>query len=156
MKYVKNIATAALSTYLILAMGGLGIFHHLCKCSPESKSKTSIIVEQSCCSQTNSSSESCHSTAEANTCGDDECNKCNCETEVEVLTIDETVIAESIRINPSLSNQVLVVLFAIHTQLEITEKLVSSANNIDDQAPPKSGKEINIFFQSLKIPHHIS
>ncbi len=156
MKYVKHIATIVLSLYLILAMSGLGIFHHLCSCSLDSKSKTSLIVEQNCCSQTNSLNEICHSAAEANTCGADECNDCNCETEVEVLTIDETLIAESIRINPDLSNHVMVVLFAIHSQLEITEKLASSGNPIDTKAPPKSGKEINIFFQSLKIPHHIS
>lgn len=156
MKYVKHIATVVLSMYLILAMGGLGIFHHLCKCSPESKSKTSLIVEQSCCSQANSSSESCHSSAETITCSDDECNNCKCETEIEVLTIDETLIAESIRINPSFSNHVMVVLFALHSQLETTEKLVSSCYTIDDPAPPKSGKEIHIFSQSLKIPQQIS
>lgn len=152
MKTAKNILTLLLSAYLLLAMGGFSVFHHLCNCSSEARSNTSILVEQSCCSSDAVNSTSCHS--ESNTCGEGGCEDCSCETEVEVLETDETLTVEPKRL--------LSVQTALLAAILFSDDFATNVNNTDYPVaekyipPPKSGKSIVISNHSLKIAHNIS
>jgi len=154
MKLLKHISTIVLSFYLILTMGGLSIFHHMCSCN--SSVTTSVLVESSCCSNNNHESLACHSESEHNSCSDSSCNDCNCETEVEYLSISETLTVDHYRITPS-SFTFLSALksFLAINSTETTDR-VNNPVFFEDTSPPLSGKYIVILHQSLKIPSLIS
>ncbi|NHB69783.1 hypothetical protein [Perlabentimonas gracilis] len=148
MKTAKNILTLLLSAYLLLAMGGFSVFHHLCNCSSEARSNTSILVEQSCCSSDAVNSTSCHS--ESNTCGEGGCEDCSCETEVEVLAITESLIVENIRLtSPSIF---LINIFDTVQDVDNSEIDSKPLTSFKDLSPPRPGKSIVISNQCLKIP----
>jgi hypothetical protein len=154
MKIIKHISTILLSFYLILAMGGLSIFHHMCSCN--SNVTTSIIVENSCCSGNTVEPVSCHADSEHNTCSDSSCDDCNCETEVEFLSINETITVDQYRITESsISYSSAIKSFVSFNALN-TDKRKDPQGFIEDTSPPLTGKFIVILFQSLKIPSHIS
>ena len=153
MKNAKNILTLIIGGYFLLAAGGLSLFHHLCSCNSEVI--TSVIVEQSCCSVSHDATTSCHADRESNSCGEDGCENCNCETQIEVLAIDETINVENTRISiPSIT------LFAslwnaynVDFETEVESKQLC---DIDYSLPPITGKHIIILHQSIKIPGSIS
>ncbi len=146
----KSILTILLSGYLILAMGGLSVFHHLCGCSIEEKNSTSIFLEQSCCSSDISEPIVCHSNTDQNTCGDDDCESCNCETEVEVLTVNESLTVETNRLTtPSIY---IINIFSAVQDIDYSEIDSKSLISFKDLSPPRPGKSIVIFNQCLKIP----
>jgi len=152
MNRLKSIFTILLSFHLVLAMGGLSLYHHICSCSPEPKSSTSIIIEKNCCSSINDDSEICHASKD---CNGSECNQCSCETEVKTLTVDKTILVDNIKIEIN-RNELL--LNPVADFLQLTEndnsKILFSTEN--DESPPKQGKQIVILHQSLKIPPHTS
>jgi hypothetical protein len=133
-------------------MGGLSLYHHICSCSPEPKSSTSIIIEKNCCSSINDDFGNCHASKD---CNGSECNQCSCETEVKTLTVDKTILVDNIKIEIN-RNELL--LNPVADFLQLTEndnsKILFSTEN--DESPPKQGKQIVILHQSLKIPPHTS
>lgn len=146
----KSILTILLSGYLILAMGGLSVFHHLCNCSLEEKNNTSIFLEQSCCSSDISEPIVCHSNNNQNTCGDKDCDNTNCETEVELLTVNESITVETNRLTtPSIY---LINTFSADQDIDYSEIDSKSLISFKDLSPPRPGKSIVIFNQCLKIP----
>jgi hypothetical protein len=150
MKTIKSILTILLSGYLILSMGGFSVFHHLCNCSIEENNNTSIFFEQSCCSSDVSEPIGCHFNTDQNTCGDVDCDSCNCETEVEVLTVNESLTVE----NNRLSNPIVILstLLGLAYEDESTDLTADLTNTDNALLPPKPGKSIIILHQSLKIP----
>ncbi len=152
MNRLKSIFTILLSFHLVLAMGGLSLYHHICSCSPEPKSSTSIIIEKNCCSSINDDFGICHASKD---CNGSECNQCSCETEVKTLTVDKTILVDNIKIEIN-RNELL--LNPVADFLQLTEndnsKILFSTEN--DESPPKQGKQIVILHQSLKIPPHTS
>ncbi|MDD3567971.1 MAG: hypothetical protein PHT92_06180 [Bacteroidales bacterium] len=154
MKKTKDILTIILSGYLLLAMGGFSIFHHLCNCTAESKSSTSLLVEQSCCTANSAEPIACHSETNTSSCGASECDDCSCETEVEVLETDETTAIESKRITSTRSTLLIAILFEDFLATnESNPKVPVAAKDI---SPPQSGKSIVISNHSLKIAHFVS
>jgi hypothetical protein len=154
MKFAKHISTILLSFYLILAMGGLSIFHHMCSCS--SSITSSILVENSCCSSKIVEPLSCHADAEHNSCSDGSCDDCNCETEIEILSLNETITVDQYRITESsISYSSAIKSFVSFNALN-TDKEESPRGYLFDTSPPLTGQFIVILFQSLKIPSHIS
>lgn len=161
MKNAKKISTILFSGYLILAMGGFGIFHHYCGCSSEQFENTSILVEQSCCSPSMDdfgfeNQMVCHSDSENMSCGDDGCNDCNCNTQVEVLKLDYTIQSNHSVFDYSK-------LYELHnSQFVLVDNVIESKENDSekifniDKSPPKAGKFLVILHQSIKIPFSIS
>ena len=154
MKIVKNILIILISAYFVLAIGGLSIFHHLCSCN--SQVITSVLVEQSCCSNTHAEPSSCHPSNEDGSCGEDGCENCSCETQVEVLAIEESITIENNRISiPSITLFTLL-WNANNIDLQETEVESKSLATIDNSLPPKTGKHIVILHHNIKIPFSIS
>lgn len=143
-----------LSGYMVLAMGGLSIFHHFCNC--KSEVSTSVIIEQSCCSPSPVEPKGCLSNSERSTCGENGCDDCNCETQVEILTIDFTIA-------PNQASSTILRIFQFTTQnIELEEKIADNHSNItiqtvsEDKSPPKAGRFLLILYQNIKIPFSVS
>lgn len=164
MKKAKKIASILFSLYIMLAMGGFSLFHHYCGCNTEPIEVTSVLVEKSCCSSTPSDDFGienhmvCHSDSgsEKMTCGDDGCNDCNCNTQVEVLKLDYTILSKQSAFDYSILYQIFnselkVVDHSVESQTEGLKKIINL-----DKSPPKAGKYLVILHHNLKIPFSIS
>jgi hypothetical protein len=150
MKRTKDLLTIILSGYMLLAMGGFSVFHHLCNCTAESKLSTSLLVEQSCCAANSAEPINCHSNSDTSSCGASECDDCSCETEVEVLTVNESLTVENIRLTtPSIY---LINIFSIAQEIDNSEINSTPLTSFKDLSPPRPGKSIVISNQCLKIP----
>ena len=153
MKIAKTILTLLLSGYIIIAMGGFSIFHHLCTCSAQPLLTSSIFVEESCCSSSASNQTSCHAGSKTSCCDNTETEQCSCETEVDVLSTDETPIAKHIKLSTTHTILLATLLFNNLTQTEDGQEQKLFTENF---SPPTSGKYIVILNHSLKIAHQIS
>jgi hypothetical protein len=154
MKLLKHISTIVLSFYLILTMGGLSIFHHMCSCS--SSVTTSVLVESSCCSSNTVEPISCHADSENSSCSDSSCDDCNCETEVEFLSISETLTVDHYRITASSISYLSAIKSFLVINALSTDKEETPRGYLFDTSPTLTGQFIVILHQSLKIPSHIS
>lgn len=150
MKIAKSILTILLSGYLIFAMGGLSVFHHLCSCSIEEKNNTSVFSEQSCCTSSIPEPAVCHSDTHQNSCADSDCESGNCTTEVELLTLNETLTVESNRLSAPI--QFLLTIYDIAQKINYSQTTSKSIIYNKDLPPPRSGRAIVILYQRLKIP----
>ncbi|MDD2277934.1 MAG: hypothetical protein PHI03_01065 [Bacteroidales bacterium] len=150
MKTAKPILTIILSGYLIFAMGGLSIFHHLCNCSTEENNNTSFFLEQSCCSSNIPEPIVYHNDTNQNICGVDDCESCNCTTLFELLALNDTVKVDSSR----LSTPVQFLFTTYDVDQEINYSSITSKSIIyNKHLPiPRSGRAIVILYQRLKIP----
>jgi hypothetical protein len=152
----KSILTILLSGYLILAMGGLSVFHHLCGCNSEIKENSSVFIEHSCCSSSNEDSMTCHSDSDNKSCGEDGCNDCNCETQVEVFALDYTIVSEQ-------SSLVFSKLYQFAKAKNVVQEIILDSQieeltpfSQEDKSPPKAGKYLVILHQNIKIPFSVS
>lgn len=150
MKTAKSILTILLSGYLIFAMGGLSIFHHLCNCSIEEKNNTSFFLEQSCCSSNIPEPIVCHNDTNQHTYPDEDCDSCNCPTEVELLALNETLTVESSRLSAPI--QFLFTIYDVDKEINYSNITSKSIIYNKDLPPPRSGRSIVILYQCLKIP----
>lgn len=150
MQRAKSILTILLSGYLIFAMGGLSIFHHLCSCSMEEESSTLVFLEHSCYSTNISEPIVCHNDTNQNTYGVDDCESCHCTTEVELLTLNETLTVESNRLSAPI--QFLITINDIAQEIDDSNFISKSIIYNKDLPPPRSGRAIVILYQRLKIP----
>ncbi|HCX99793.1 MAG TPA: hypothetical protein DG754_06595 [Bacteroidales bacterium] len=151
MKTAKSILTILLSGYLILAMGGLSIFYHLCNCSiEEEKNNTLVFLEQSCCSSSIPEPAVCRSDTHQNSCADSDCESGNCTTEVELLTLNETLTVESNRLSAPI--QSLFTIYDIAQEINYSKAISKSIVYNKNLPPPRFGRSIVILHQCLKIP----
>ncbi|MDD2197698.1 MAG: hypothetical protein PHW91_10985 [Bacteroidales bacterium] len=150
MKTAKSILTILLSGYLILAMGGLSVFYHLCNCSIEEKNHTLVFLEQSCCSSDVPEPNVCHNDTNQTTYTDEDCENCNCTTEFELLSLNETLTVESNRLSAPI--QFLFTIYDIAQEINYSKAKSKSIVYNKDLPPPRSGRSIAILYQCLKIP----
>ncbi|MFA5648106.1 MAG: hypothetical protein WC951_07325 [Bacteroidales bacterium] len=148
MKRTKSILPILFGVYLIFAMGGLSIFHHLCNCSIEEET-TSVFSNQSCCSSSMPEPATCHNDTQQNAY-DDDCESGNCTTEIELLTLNETLTVESNTL--SSPNQPLIAIPSITQAVNYSSLNSKSTIYNKDLPPPKTGRSIVILHQCLKVP----
>jgi hypothetical protein len=152
----KSILTILLSGYLILAMGGLSIFHHLCNCSKEESNNISIFIENSCCPSSGEDSMISLSDSEDKSCGEEGCNECSCETQVEVLSLDYTIVSEQFSFDFSKFHELTKANYSIQEIILNSQIEDITAFSPDDKSPPKAGKYLVILHQNIKIPFSVS
>ncbi len=148
MKRTKSILPILFGVYLIFAMGGLSIFHHLCNCSIEEET-TSVFSNQSCCSSSMPEPATCHNDTQQNAY-DDDCESGNCTTEFELLSLNETLTVESNRLSAPI--QFLFTIYDIAQEINYSKAKSKSIVYNKDLPPLRSGRSIVILHQCLKIP----
>jgi hypothetical protein len=152
MKNAKIIFSVLLAMYMLLAMGGLSLYNHICNCKGELI--TSILIDISCC-QDEHESNACHSDHNHNSCESDECNSCNCETQVEVLKVDNSILADY-TVNFVKTFQLIDHKYIFDSITISIFQDIKTLVTDEGKSPPQTGKHIVILHQSLKIPPHIS
>jgi hypothetical protein len=156
MKEAKSILILLLSGYLIFAMGGLSVFHHICNCNSSDNTTISIVANESCCAPNTNNSLQCDANSEDNSCSGLDCSDCGCKVQVAVLEIDYTTTNSDIA-----PNLLRLFQFAI-SSANIEEILTKSESTVPlpfistNKFPPKAGKYLLILNQSLKIPLLVS
>ena len=159
-KALKNIAVIFVVTLLILATGGVSIYHHICHCAGEMSA--SVFMEASCHHENSAEEASCCHKAEMNACcaekpvhnsekacHDDDC----CQTSLQFLKISDSFQTgiEKINLKPFQPITSLVI-------IEVAESAIqSSIFNIESFAlpPPETGREILISLHQLKLDTHL-
>ena len=150
---VKQILTLFLGLYLLIAMGGFSLYHHICSCN--NSVSTSIIAEASCCETTSDGEQSCSSHSQAS-CHENGCGDCSCETIVEVLVTDYTITSEAKSTSISKLIQYATAKSTVLVAKMPAQLKLQTLDEFEDKSPPKAGKALVILHQSLKIPHTIS
>lgn len=156
MKKTRAILAILLSGYLVLAMGGLNIFHHICNCNTALDTKISILADQSCCTANSYNNLPSHAGSEHRDCSQGNCSDCNCETQATLLAVDYTTINSEI--STELSKLFQFATSSINPVEILTESEIAvPVHNIKVvKSPPKAGKHLVILNQSLKIPLSVS
>jgi hypothetical protein len=152
-KKVKQILTLFLGLYLLMAMGGFSLYHHICSCNNSVSS--SIFAEASCCETTSNGEMSC-STHSQTSCDENGCGDCSCETIVEVLATDYTITSEAKSGSVSKLIQYSAAKSTVLVANQPAQLKLQTLDEFEDKSPPKAGKELVILHQSLKILHTIS
>lgn len=151
MKRVKHILNILLSAYLIVAMGGLIVFNHICSCNKETT--ISFFVESSCCGA-EINALSCN--LQGGTCGNNQCEDCACETEVATYSVDETIASSKAKVKLSVQKNPNTAILSFNILLASIEKNETATADQHEKPPAISGKKLVIQYHSLKIPESIS
>ncbi|HOP04828.1 MAG TPA: hypothetical protein PL017_09765 [Tenuifilaceae bacterium] len=151
MKTLKTIFSVSLAAYMLLAMGGFSVFHHYCGCKKQIY--TSVIIDDECCDHS-SEHHSCCGDSDAGVCHSDSENDCDCETQVQVLKVDEFASNGN---NVEVKNPVLFLFLTSFFQEIYSISTPSTGFSIPScDAPPIWGRMLVISFHSIKIPEAIS
>jgi hypothetical protein len=158
MHIIKNIGVIFIVSLLILATGGVSVFHHICHCAGEMSA--SLFVEADCdhshsgaaccsaettasCCQVNNNNEPGHS------CDNKDC----CQDTMQFLKISDSFQpgVEKIIVKPFLATISLIF-------IDKNEDIKSLPNfNIyaSDLPPPDTGKQIVVSLHQLKLDPHL-
>ncbi len=138
--------------YMLLAMGGLSLYNHLCSC--KGKLITSVLIDKSCC-QDLPEHNACHSDSHHKSCEDNTCDNCDCKTQIEILKVDNSIPTEQTANFIKVFQQILFNNIFTNVHFEFSQDIKPFFIS-ERKPPPLTGKIIVILHQSLKIPPHIS
>ena len=158
MRLIRNIGVLFIVTLLILATGGVSVYHHVCHCAGEISA--SVFIEAaceydedapSCCSA--EEIESCctekNENASRHTCHDENC----CQNEVQFVKISDSFHPG---IEKVLEKPCFVATAFVFIDLnEDTPLLPSSKSYSADLPPPDTGRQILISLHQLKLDTHL-
>lgn len=153
MKTAKQIFAILLSSYLLITLSGFSIFYHYCSC--QSVATTSLLYEYSCCQTEKNIEQSC--CTQTKTCCENPCDSCGCETEVKTYKVNDT-LPSSGKYRMVVPTLRLYLAATFNLQFDFTPKDSNPTSCIisDDISPQKSGKQLIILQNKLKIPYPIS
>lgn len=152
MNFVKRISTIILAAYMLIAMGGLSLFYHFCTCT--NTVITSLIVEETCCEHSIPTQGCCDST-DTNECHSESEKGCDCDTNVKIFRVDNT--PTPIVIKTLVEDVNLLVFNEIILSFELNSSEQNQSFYIPTfKSPPKSGRDIVIALQKIKIPESLS
>jgi hypothetical protein len=157
-KFAKNTGLFFVMTLLILATGGVPVYHHLCHCAGE---MTSAVYLEPACEHGSATAACCHEAESHSCCMAKESDKNNhachegdcCETDSQFIKIQDSY-------QPVTAKFVLKPIMAA-TELFIfdllPEKEINLSQNIliHDLPPPESGKQIVVALHQLKLDHFV-
>jgi len=158
MRIIKNIGVVFIVSLLILATGGVSVFHHICHCAGEMSA--SLFIEADCevdhseaaccsaettasCCQVKNNNEPGHS------CDNEDC----CQNTVQFLKISDSFQpgVEKIIVKPCLAASM--VAWSI-----LREEIIPAPSfNIisSDLPPPDTGRQIVVSLHQLKLDPHL-
>jgi hypothetical protein len=157
---IKNIATILVVSLLVIATGGLNIYHHICHC--EGESSASLFAATTCQHQQEAKAASCCKTVEVPDCckgkqAPAQKHHCNghdcCQTTSQYLKISDSF-------QPGLAKVSLKPLVLPSPIIYIdlpTEEYSSPALTLfnADQPPPDTGKQIVVALHQLKLDPYL-
>jgi hypothetical protein len=152
MKKAKIILSVILAIYMLMAMGGLSLYNHMCSC--KGKQITSVLIDKSCCQDT-AEHDACHSDSHHNSCEDNTCGTCNCETQIEILKVENSIPTEQTISFIKVYQQIFLKALFTDNFFEFAQDIKPFFSN-EGKPPPLTGKFIVILYQNLKIPLLIS
>jgi hypothetical protein len=158
MRTIRNIGVLFIVTLMIMATGGVSVYHHFCHCGGEMSA--SVFFEAACeheddapsCCSAEQTKSCCVEENEGETkhaCHDENC----CRNTIEFVKISDSFHPgfEKITLKPCLLVSALIL-------TDIQESILSTpALNIysSDLPPPDSGRQILISLHQLKLDTHL-